>query len=88
MGVMTVELPSGLDDEAAADARREALDFVARALEDAVMAGLDGDFFAHAAIFAAFQELVGVYGEEAVASFAQNLPQRIRNGEFTIASRH
>jgi len=76
------------EDEAFAADRRAALGFVAQAFEEALMSGLEGDSFAHAALFTAFQELVGVYGEEAVAQFAENLPRRIRHGEFTIAERH
>jgi hypothetical protein len=76
------------DEEGAAEERREALGFVTQAFEEALLSGLEGDSFAHAALFAAFQELVGVYGEEPVAEFAENLPRRVRNGEFTIASRH
>jgi hypothetical protein len=78
----------GFDDEAAAEERREALGFVTQAFAEAILSGLESDSFAHAALFAAFQELVGTYGEEAVAKFAEKLPQRIRHGEFTIASRH
>jgi hypothetical protein len=35
-------------------------------------------------LFAAFAELVGVYGEEAAAKYADTLSKRIRNGEFTL----
>jgi len=36
------------------------------------------------ACFAAFAELVGTYGEDAVAKFVEGLPVRVRNGEFSI----
>ncbi len=85
---MSINLLPGFDDETAADERREALGFVTQAFAEAILSGLESDSFAHAAMFAAFQELVGTYGEEPVAQFAEKLPQRIRNGEFTIASRH
>ena len=81
-------LPTLEDDAAAAEQRREALGFVTQAFAEALLSGLEGDSFAHAALFTAFQELVGAYGEEPVAAFAENLPGRIRNGEFTIALRH
>jgi hypothetical protein len=29
-------------------------------------------------------ELVATYGEEATAKFSENLPTKIRNGEFSI----
>ena len=85
---MNIDLLPGYDDDAAAEERREALGFVTQAFAEAILSGLESDSFAHAAMFAAFQELVGTYGEEPVAQFAEKLPQRIRNGEFTIASRH
>jgi hypothetical protein len=31
-----------------------------------------------------FAELVGTYGEDAVAKFVEGLPLRVRNGEFSI----
>lgn len=76
------------DDPAAAEDRRVALGFVTEAFAEAILAGLESDSFAHAALFAAFQELVSIYGEEAVAHFAEGLGDRIRQGEFTIAQRH
>ena len=47
--------------------------------------GVDGDCLAQASLFAAFAELVGTYGEDAVAKFVEGLPARVRNGEFSIA---
>jgi hypothetical protein len=43
---------------------------------------------AQAALFAAFQELVATYGEEAAAVYAEGLPTRIRAGAFTTGPRH
>jgi hypothetical protein len=79
---------SEIDDPSAAEDRRVALGFVTEAFAEAILAGLESDSFAHAAIFAAFQELVSIYGEEAVAHFAEGLGERVRQGEFTIAQRH
>ena len=42
----------------------------------------------HAALFAAFRELVTTYGEEAAAQYAECLPQRVRGGAFTTGPRH
>jgi hypothetical protein len=70
------------------DEKREALNYLTEAFAEALLAGIEGDCFAHAALFTAFQELVETYGEEAVANFAEGLPERVRNGEFTIANRH
>ena len=39
---------------------------------------------AQASLFTALAELVGTYGEDAVAKFAEGLPSRIRNGEFSV----
>jgi hypothetical protein len=85
---MTPYLLSDPDDDNGADDRRAALGFVTEAFAEAILSGLESDSFAHAALFAAFQELVDLYGEEAVAVFAERLPQRIRQGEFTVASKH
>ena len=63
---------------------REALDADLRAL----MAGLDMESFADAALTAGLQELVARYGEDAVASFTAKLPERVRRGDFTIGARH
>ena len=40
--------------------------------------GVDGDCLAQASLFAAFAELVGTYGEEAVATFVEGLAGRVR----------
>ena len=85
---MTQKFLPDLEETSAADDRRAALGFVTEAFAEAILAGLESDSFAHAALFAAFQELVGVYGEDAVARFAERLPERIRHGEFSIASKH
>jgi len=73
---------------AADDARRAALDYLLQAWEEAILDGIDGDCVANAALFAAFKELVATYGEEPVARFAERLPERVRNGEFTIKGVH
>ncbi len=87
--MMTPMFPSeDIDDLAAAEDRRVALGYVTEAFAEAILAGIESDSFAHAALFAAFQELVSIYGEEAVAKFAEGLGARIRQGEFSIASKH
>ena len=77
-----------LEDFAAAEERREALGYVTEAFAEAILAGVDGPCFAHAALFTAFQELVEWYGEEQAADFAASLPERIRLGEFSVRSKH
>jgi len=86
--MMTPVFHSEIDDLAAAEERRVALGYVTEAFAEAILAGIESDSFAHAALFAAFQELVSIYGEEAVAQFAERLGERIRQGEFSIASKH
>jgi hypothetical protein len=76
-----------LDDDASAE-KRAALTYVVEAFVEAQRDGLDLDCLAQAALFAAFQELVGTYGEDAAARYAEALPDRIRAGAFTTARRH
>jgi hypothetical protein len=38
---------------------------------------------AQACLFAALIEFVSTYGEDAASTFAEGLPSRIRNGEFS-----
>ena len=78
--------PAGYDDTA--EEKRAALGYVVEAFAEAQLDGLDGDCMAQAAIFAAFQQLVTTYGEDAAATFAESLPDRIRSGGFSIAPRH
>ncbi|MDB5508944.1 MAG: hypothetical protein JWL93_1413 [Hyphomicrobiales bacterium] len=85
---MTEHTIPSFEDPAADDERRVAMGYVTEAFAEAILAGIEGDCFAHAALFAAFQELVVTYGEEPVASFAQKLPDRIRCGEFSLVSKH
>jgi hypothetical protein len=74
--------------EAARLERQAALGYVAEAFAEARHDGLDGDCLAHAALFAAFRELVETYGEEATAAFAEGLPEKIRKGVYTDGTRH
>ncbi len=75
------------EDLDAADQRRAALAYVTDAFAEALCAGIDGDCFANAALFTALQQLVDTFGEEPVAVFCQGLPQKVRNGEYTVAIR-
>jgi hypothetical protein len=55
-------------------------------LNEARHDGVDGDCLAQASLFAAMAELVRTYGEDAVATFVEGLPVRVRNGEFSVAA--
>ena len=62
-----------------------ALSYLLEAWHEARLEGVDGDCLAQASLFAALAELVGTYGEDAVAKFVEGLPVRVRNGEFSIS---
>ena len=85
---MTLEdaIPRDLQDASAE--KRAALTYVVEAFVEAQLDGLDGDCMAQAALFAAFQELVATYGEEATARYAEGLPEKIRSGGFSTSPRH
>jgi hypothetical protein len=63
--------------------KQAALGYLSEAWAEARHDGVDGDCLAQASLFAAFAELVGTYGEDAVAKFVEGLPVRVRNGEFS-----
>ncbi|MFP3920469.1 MAG: hypothetical protein ACLFPA_12095 [Dichotomicrobium sp.] len=65
----------------------EALRYIAEAWEDAVQDGIDPRMLANAALFAAFSDLVEIYGESAVISMAEGLKARVERGEFTLNRR-
>lgn len=75
-------------DDVAVEQHRAALAYVTEAFAEAILAGIESDSFAHAALAAALRELVATYGEEQVAEFVEKLPGRIRSGEFTTGLRH
>jgi hypothetical protein len=83
------QLPlTSIDEALGADQRQAALAFVTEAFAEAILAGIESDSFAHAALFAALRELVASHGEECVAAFAEQLPMRLRSGEFSSAAKH
>jgi hypothetical protein len=65
--------------------KKAALGYLNEAWAEARHDGVDGDCLAQASLFAALAELVGTYGEDAVAKFVEDLPSRVRNGEFSIS---
>ena len=69
---------------AIAEKKRIALTCLGEGWDDAIAAGVDPEILAHAALFAAFSELISIYGEEAVAILASRLPERIGAGEFSL----
>ncbi|HEV2558034.1 MAG TPA: hypothetical protein VGU45_05360 [Microvirga sp.] len=78
-----------LDDLSETSAiKQAALSYVTEAFAEAELDGLDADYMAQAALFAAFMELVTTYGEEAVAQYAEGLPEKIRGGGFSTGLKH
>ncbi len=72
----------GVDE--AHEQKRAALTYLHEAWAEARLDGIDGDCMAQACLFAAISEFVSTYGEDAAARFAEGLPKRIHNGEFSI----
>ena len=61
-----------------------ALGYLQEAWAEARLDGVDDDCMAQACLFAALAEFVSTYGEDAAAVFAETLPKRVRNGEYTL----
>jgi hypothetical protein len=64
--------------------KQAALDLLQEAWVEARSYGVDGDCMAQICLFTAFSELVSTYGEDATARYADGLPKRIANGEFSV----
>jgi hypothetical protein len=62
-----------------------ALAYLREAWAEARLDGIDEDCLAQVCLFAALAELVSTYGEDAAAQYAEALPARVRNGEFSLA---
>ncbi len=73
-----------LANRTTADDRRAALIYVTEAFAEALLDGIEADCFAQAALVTALQGLVDTFGEEVVARLAEQLPDRIRHGEFSV----
>ena len=63
--------------------KQAALSYLNEAWAEARHDGIDEDCMAMTCLFAAFAQLVSTFGEEAAASYAESLPRRVRNGDFT-----
>jgi transcription initiation factor TFIIIB Brf1 subunit/transcription initiation factor TFIIB len=66
------------------DKKGRALQLVLDAWEKALAEGAEPEVIASVAIYAALADMVDRYGEDAVAEFCASLPERARNGEFTL----
>jgi hypothetical protein len=72
--------PSSQSDEQ----KQAALRYILDAWEEALHDGIEPEMLANAAMFAALADLIGVYGEDAVAKMTTGLSRRIHHGEFTL----
>ncbi len=61
-----------------------ALELILDAWDKALAEGAEAEVIASVAIYAALADMVDRYGEDAVADFCATLPERARNGEFTL----
>lgn len=66
------------------DKKARALELVLDAWDQALAESVDPEVIASVAIYAALADMIDRFGEEAVADFCATLPERIRNGEFTL----
>lgn len=64
--------------------KARALELLLGAWDQALADGADPEVVASVAIYAAMADMVERYGEQPVADFCATLPERVRNGEFTL----
>lgn len=74
------------DDFTPEEERHLALAYVSEAFEEAEMLGVEPNCVAMVALFKSFAALVHQHGEDAIAQFASNLPERVRSGEFSTST--
>jgi hypothetical protein len=66
------------------DLKQAALRYILDAWEEALHDGIEPEMLSNAALFAALADLIGAYGEHAVAKMTTGLSRRIQHGEFTV----
>lgn len=66
------------------DQKARALDLILDAWETALGEGVEPEVLASVAIYAALVDMVDRFDQQAVADFCATLPERVRNGEFTL----
>lgn len=74
-----------MTDEATDAQKARALDLILDAWDKALSEGVEPEVLASVGIYAAMVDMVDRFGVEAVADFAATLPERVRNGEFTLS---
>lgn len=73
-----------MSDSQDEDLKGRALELVLDAWDKALGEGVEAEVLASVAIYAALVDMVDRYGEDGVADFCATLPERVRNGEFTL----
>jgi hypothetical protein len=81
---MVTRTPRAREPMSDQEQKKAALSYLHEAWAEACLDGIDGDCLAQVCLFAALSELVSTYGEDAAARFAEGLPRRIANGEFSL----
>ena len=61
-----------------------ALDLILDAWDNALREGVEPEVLASVGIYAALVDMVDRFGAEAVGEFCATLPQRVKDGEFTL----
>jgi len=64
--------------------RQLALEYLAEAWNEAEDEGVPSMALAHASLFAALVTFVKTHGDDATAEFIEQLPDRIRSGEYIL----
>jgi len=62
-----------------------ALDLILDAWDKALAEGVEPEVLASVGLYATLVDMIDRFGVTAVADFCATLPDRVRNGEFTLA---
>ena len=73
--------PAGIHGD---DDSLQAFDLILAAFDEGSERGVAPELIAYAALVTALSDLVGAFGEEAVATLARGLERRVLVGEFTL----
>jgi hypothetical protein len=65
--------------------KKLALELILDAWDTGLARGVQPEMLASTAIYAALTDMIDIYGVDAVAQLCEGLPERIREGEFTLA---
>jgi hypothetical protein len=65
--------------------KSRALDLILDAWDKALAEGVEPEVLASVGLYATLVDMIDRFGPDAVAEFCATLPDRVRNGEFTLA---